>query len=95
MTTLPAAAIYTNGYPEDLGLNDSPVFKSAGDGTEDRPQQPGEGVAKHLHPLLGKNGVVQGHDDLVAKSLLENHAGAARQCCLGTFEISLKCMHKY
>ena len=87
MTTLPTAT-FTNGYHEDLGLNDSPVFKSAGDGTKDSPHQLAEGGVKHcFHPLLGKNGVVRGQDDLVAKRSLENHAGAARHCFLGTFEV--------
>ena len=87
MTTLQAAAI-ANGYHEDLDLNDIPVFKSAGDSNGDRPHQPAEGGAKHFHPLLGKNGFVRGLGDLVAKSSLENHAGATRHCYLGTFEIS-------
>ena len=84
MTTLPAVAI-VNGYHEDSGLASSPVFKSAGDNDQDRPHQltQAEGGAKHVHSLLGKNGFVRGHGESVVGSL-ENYAGAARRCCLGT-----------
>ena len=40
-----------------------------------------EEVAKHSHPLLGKNGSV--FHDVATTNSLENHSGPAREC-LGT-----------